>query len=223
MAVKCKLVRGAICSGCGGERDYLPFAVFLVETEEIPAAVIELAVYVEIKGRPDDGQVVVDLDLRIVNAFFDVCGSGGRYAIGPKLDCELAQDTILHDDENSAGQPGSLDGGRIAMRHAVEHGLCRSKDSLFVLSRPATAKWTKNKADYRCLQMRSYRDARRTSKTIVFHENTPHSEISLCRMDTMEHIGGYAQAVRRGIAIISSINRRMQCFAVRQEWRIALN
>jgi hypothetical protein len=138
MAVKCKLVRGAVRSGCGSERDNLPFAVFLVETDEIPAAVIELAVYKEIKGRPDDGQVVVDLDLRIVDAFFDVCGSGGRYAIGPKLDCELAQDAILHHDENSAGQPGSLDGGRITMRHAIEHGLCRCKDSLFVLSRCAT-------------------------------------------------------------------------------------
>ena len=139
MAVKCKLVRGAVRAGSGSERDNLPFAVFLVETEEIPAAVIELAVYVEIKGRPDDSQVMVDADLRIVNAFFDVCGSGGRYAIGPKLDCELAQDAILHHDENSAGQPGSLDGGRIAMRHAVEHGLCRSKDSLFVLSRGTAA------------------------------------------------------------------------------------
>ena len=100
---------------------------------------IELAVYEEVKGRPDDGQVVVDLDVRIVNAFFDVCGSGGRYTIGPKLDRELAEDATLHHDENSAGQPGSLDGGRIAMRHAIEHGLCRSEDSLFVLSCRATA------------------------------------------------------------------------------------
>jgi hypothetical protein len=45
----------------------------------------------------------------------------------------------LHHDENSAGQPGSLDGSRIAMRHAIEHGLRRSKDSPFVLSRCATA------------------------------------------------------------------------------------
>jgi hypothetical protein len=67
MAVKCKLVRGAVRSGRGSERDNLPFAVFLVETDEIPAAVIELAVYVEIKGRPYDGHVVVDLDLRIVD------------------------------------------------------------------------------------------------------------------------------------------------------------
>ncbi len=33
---------------------------------------IELAVDVEIKWSPDDCQVVVDTDLRIVNAFFDV-------------------------------------------------------------------------------------------------------------------------------------------------------
>ena len=139
MAVKCKLVRGAVRAGSGSERDNLPFAVFLVETEEIPAAVIELAVYVENKGRPDDSQVMVDADLRIVNAFFYVCSSGGRYTIGPKLDRELAEDATLHHDENSAGQPGSLDGGRIAMRHAVEHGLRWSKDSLFVLSRCAAA------------------------------------------------------------------------------------
>ena len=132
MAAKCKLIRGAVRPGCGSERDYLPFAVFLVETDEIPAAVIELAVYEEVKGRPDDGQVVVDLDLRIVDAFFDVCGSGGRYAIGPKLDCELAQDAILHHDENSAGQPGGPDGGRITMRHAIEHGLYRIKYNLLI-------------------------------------------------------------------------------------------
>ena len=139
MAVKCKLVRGAVRAGSGSERDNLPFAVFLVETEEITAAVIELAVYVEIKGRPDDSQVMVDADLRIVNAFFDVCGSGCRYAIGPKLDSELTQDAILHHDENSAGQPGSLDGCSITMRHSIEHGLYRNKDSRFVFIRRAAA------------------------------------------------------------------------------------
>ena len=33
MAVKYKLVRGAVRPGSGSERDDLPFAVFLVETE----------------------------------------------------------------------------------------------------------------------------------------------------------------------------------------------
>jgi hypothetical protein len=129
-----RLVRGAVLPGCGSERGDLPSAALPGEIEEIPAAVIELAVYEEVKGRPDDGQVVVDADVRIVDAFFDVCGSRGRYAIGDALNGDLAEVAFLHQDENSAGQPRSLDGGRIAMRHAVEHGLYRSKDSHFVLS-----------------------------------------------------------------------------------------
>jgi hypothetical protein len=64
--------------GSGSERDDLPSATLLGEIEKIPAAVIELAVYEEVKGRPDDGQIVVDADVRIVDAFFDVRGSGGH-------------------------------------------------------------------------------------------------------------------------------------------------
>ena len=67
-----RLVRGAVLPGCGSERGDLPSAALPGEIEEIPAAVIELAVYEEVKGRPDDGQVVVDVDLRIVDGFFDV-------------------------------------------------------------------------------------------------------------------------------------------------------
>ena len=132
MAVKCKLVRGAVRAGSGGERDDLPFTVFLVEIKEVPAAMIELAVDEEIEGRPDDGQIVVDADLRIVDAFFDVGGPRGRYAIGPKLYCELAQNAILHHDENSARQPRSLDGRSITMRHSIEHRLYWDKHSCFV-------------------------------------------------------------------------------------------
>jgi hypothetical protein len=86
-----RLVRGAVLPGCGSERGDLPSAALPGEIEEIPAAVIELAVYEEVKGRPDDGQVVVDADVRIVDAFFDVCGSRGRYAIGDALNGDLAE------------------------------------------------------------------------------------------------------------------------------------
>jgi hypothetical protein len=55
-----RLVCGAVLPRCGSERGDLPFAVLLGEIEEIPAAVIELAVYIEVKRCPDDGQVVVD-------------------------------------------------------------------------------------------------------------------------------------------------------------------
>src|SRR5271163_3409920 len=138
MCLVLKLIRGAVFPGCGGERDDLPPATLLGEIEEIPAAVIELAVYEEVKGRPDDGQIVVDADVRIVDAFIDVRGSGGRYAIGEILNGDLAEVALLHQNENSARQPRSLDGGRITMRHAVEHCLYRSKSSYFVLSRCAT-------------------------------------------------------------------------------------
>jgi hypothetical protein len=134
-AVRCKLLRGAVRPGCGGERYDLPSAVLLVEINEVSAAVIELAIYEEVEWRPDNGQIVVDADVRIVDLLFDVCSSGGRYAIGEILNCDLAEVALLHQDENSAGQPRSLDDGRITMRHTVEHGLYWSKDSLVVSSR----------------------------------------------------------------------------------------
>ena len=124
--------RSAVLPGCGGERDDLPSAIFLVEIEEIPAAMIQLAIDIEVKGGPDHGQVVVDVDLRIVDALLDVRGPGCRYAIGPKLDGELAQDAILHHNENSAWEPGSLDGCSITMRHSIEHRLYWDKHSCFV-------------------------------------------------------------------------------------------
>jgi hypothetical protein len=49
--------------------------------------------------------------------------------------------------------------GRIAMRHAVEHCLYRSKDNLFVLSRCATAEQTNIEANYQGVQTRSHRYA----------------------------------------------------------------
>jgi hypothetical protein len=63
------LLRVAVLTGGGGEGCELPCAVLLSEIEEITAAVNELAIYEEVKGRRDDGQVVVDADVRIVDAF----------------------------------------------------------------------------------------------------------------------------------------------------------
>lgn len=45
-----KLGRGAVLTGGGSEGDDLPAAVLLGEVEEIPAAVIELAIDEEVKG-----------------------------------------------------------------------------------------------------------------------------------------------------------------------------
>lgn len=100
---------------------------------------IELTVYEEVKWRPNDGQVVVDTDLRILDAFFDVCGSGSRFPIGEILNGDLAEHALLNQDKNPAGEPRSLDSGRITMCHAVEHGLYRSKNGRFVLFRRTTA------------------------------------------------------------------------------------
>src|SRR5271168_2116745 len=79
------LVRGAVLPAGVRDRDDRPSAVRLNEIEEIAAAVVEVAVYEEVQGCPDDGQVVVDAYVRIVDAFLDVRGSGGRYAIGEIL------------------------------------------------------------------------------------------------------------------------------------------
>lgn len=69
------LVRSAI-RPCGGrERDDLPFAALFVEAEEISTAMIEFAIDEKIEGSPDEGQIVVNANLWIVDAFFDVRGS----------------------------------------------------------------------------------------------------------------------------------------------------
>ena len=98
-----KLLRGAVHTSGGSEGGDLPPAVLLGEIEEISAAVIEFAIDEEVEGRPDDGQVVVDADLWIVDPFLDVCGSGGCYAIGEVLYGDLAEGALLHQDKNSTG------------------------------------------------------------------------------------------------------------------------
>ena len=40
-------------------------------------------------------------------------------------------------------------------------------------------------------------------------------------IDTIRYYAIRLQAAQRGMAAISSINRRMQCFAVGHEWQIA--
>ena len=49
------------------------------------------------------GQVVVDVDVRIVDPFLDVCGSGGCYTVGEVLYGDLTEVAFLHQGENSAG------------------------------------------------------------------------------------------------------------------------
>jgi hypothetical protein len=139
--VRYKLVRGAVPTGGGSERDDLPSAVLFVEAEEISAAMIELAIDEEVEGSPDDRQIVVDPDLRIVDPFLDVRGSRGRHAVGEVLYRDLPQVALHRHHKNTTRQPGSLDGRRIPMRHAVEHGLHRSQDSRFTLSPRAPAEY----------------------------------------------------------------------------------
>jgi len=127
------LVRGAVPTGGGSERDDLPSAVLFVEAEEISAAMIELAIDEEVEGSPDFRQIVVDPDLRIVDPFLDVRGSR-RHAVGEVLYRHLPEVALHRHHKNTTRHPGSLDGRRIPMRHAVEHGLHRSQDSRFTLS-----------------------------------------------------------------------------------------
>jgi hypothetical protein len=72
------LVGGAVfASGVGDAGDTpLPFGANKVE--EVGAAMIDLAIQKEVKGRPDDGEIVVDADNGIVDSFGnrDLCSSG---------------------------------------------------------------------------------------------------------------------------------------------------
>lgn len=114
----CELVSRAVLAVGGSEGGDLPSAVLLGEIEEISAAVIELAIYEEVEGRPVNGQVAVDVDTRFVDPLLDVGGSRGGYAAREVLCRDLAEVALLHLGKNSAGYPCSLVGGRIKMRHA---------------------------------------------------------------------------------------------------------
>ena len=64
-----------VAAGVGDAGDE-PLAVLADEVEEVGAAVLDFAVDEEVEGRPDDGEIVVDFDERVVDPLFDLLGAG---------------------------------------------------------------------------------------------------------------------------------------------------
>ena len=91
---------------------------------------VDFAVDEEVEGSPDDGEVVVDADERVVDAFLDVGGSGLADALGEGFEGHLGGLAVAHQDHGSAGERGLLDGGSVTLGHAVEERLDGGEDGL---------------------------------------------------------------------------------------------
>ena len=131
--------RYGYCDGAGfaagvGDRGDEPLAVLADEVEEIGAAVVDFAVAEKFEGRPDDGEVVVDANERIVDALFDLCGSGVGEVRGEVVEGHADGLAVAHQDQGAAGEQRRADGGGVAMGHAVEQGLHGRENGLFFRS-----------------------------------------------------------------------------------------
>ena len=91
---------------------------------------VDFAVDEEVEGGPDDGEIVVDADERIVNALFDLGGSGTADAIGEGVGGHLAGFAVAHEDHSGSGDEGFFDCCGIAFGHALEHRLDGSEHGL---------------------------------------------------------------------------------------------
>jgi len=94
--------------------------------------VVDLAINEEIKRSPDYGEVVIDVDEWIVNAFFDLRFAGLAYALGERFKGHLRGFAVAHEHHGSAGECGGLDRSGVSFGHAVEHGLDGGEDGLLV-------------------------------------------------------------------------------------------
>ena len=120
---------GVVGVGDAGDE---PFAIDADEIEEVGAAVVDLAVDEEVEGRPDDGEVAVDVDDGRVDAFFDAGGGGAGDALGEGGEVHLRGLAVAHEDERASGQKRQLDGDGVAAGHAVEEGMDGGEDGLVV-------------------------------------------------------------------------------------------
>ena len=96
---------------------------------------IDFAVDEEVEGSPDDGEIVVDADERVVDALFDLGwwlrGAGTAYAVGEGFGGHLAGVAVAHEDHGCPGDEGGFDRCGIALGHAVKHGVDGSEDCFF--------------------------------------------------------------------------------------------
>ena len=94
-----------------------PLAADVHEVEEIGSAMVRLAIDQEHKGRPNHGEVVIDPNQRLVNAFLDATMAGFGDMIGERFDRHLLRLAFPHQYEHCAWQGRGLDGIGVSMRH----------------------------------------------------------------------------------------------------------
>jgi hypothetical protein len=120
-----------VAAGVGYAGDE-PLAVLADEIEEVGTTVLDFAVDEEVEGRPDDGEIVVDADERVVNSLLDLLCAGFTDTRGEILEGHLSGFAVAHQDHDAVGKRGLPDGGGVALRHAIEHSVHRGEDCLFV-------------------------------------------------------------------------------------------
>ena len=125
------LFRWAVFAAGIGDAGDEPFAAGADEVEEVGSAVVDFAVGVEVEGGPDDGEIVVDLDERVVDALLDLGFAGLAYAVGEGFDGHLGGLAVAHEDHGCARDCRRLDGGCVARGHAGEHGVDGGEDGVF--------------------------------------------------------------------------------------------
>src|SRR5882757_8591431 len=112
------------CIGYAGDE---PLAAGLHEVEEIGAAVVRFAVDQKLEGRPDHGEVIICSHQRIVNALFQVGLTWLAEVIGKGVYGHLLRLAVSHEHQYGSRQGRGFDGGWVPVRHAVKHGMDRSK------------------------------------------------------------------------------------------------
>jgi hypothetical protein len=123
--------RAVFCAGVGDAGDH-PFSVDANHIEEICSAVIDFSIDQKVEWRPYDGEIVVDPDEWIVNAFFNLRLTGFTYELREGIEGHLCGLAVAHEHHCATGKRRRFNGHGIPLRHAIKHGMDGGKHGLLV-------------------------------------------------------------------------------------------
>ena len=95
-------ISSAIFASCICDAGDNPFTVGMNKVEQVRSAMVHLAIDQKLEGRPDDGEIVVDPDERIMNALFDFGGSRLADPCCEILKSHLSWLAVPHQDHRAA-------------------------------------------------------------------------------------------------------------------------
>src|SRR5580704_16093069 len=95
-------------AGIGNAGDY-PFSLDAYEVEQVCSTVIDLPIHQKVEGRPHNGEIVIDPNKWIVNAFFNLCRTGSTYALREGFKRHLRGLAVAHQHHRATWQRGRLD------------------------------------------------------------------------------------------------------------------